>query len=321
MKKRCKAAMEAVLNICCGVDIHKDSAVACLLRVDGGEVKSEVRTFSTMTEGLQKLRKWLIEAGCGHVAVESTGVYWKPMFNILEDAVTVVLANARHIKNVPGRKTDVQDCEWLAKLLLCGLIKGSFIPPKPIRELRDLTRYRRKLEGNIASEKNRILKVLEDANIKLDSVATDVFGVSGRRMLDALREGKTDGKALAGLALGRLKNKKGELQKALQGKVSEHHLYMIRKIMDHIVYLEESVEALDKEIMERTKGQKDIIERLETIDGVGTTTAVSIVAEIGTDMSVFPSQSHIASWAGICPGNNESAGKKRPDDRDQATSG
>lgn len=319
--RRAKAAMEAVLSICCGVDIHKDTAVACLMKVEGGEVKSEAKTFSTMTEGLLKLRQWLLEAGCTHVAVESTGVYWKPLFNVLEDAVTVVLANARHIKNVPGRKTDVKDCEWLAKLLLCGLIKGSFIPPKPIRELRDLTRYRRQIEGTKASEKNRILKILEDANIKLDSVASDVFGVSGRKMLEALRSGETDGKALAGLAVGKLKNKKAELKKALQGKVSEHHLYMIQKIMKHIEYLEDEVAELDIEIGKRTEGEKDQLTRLQTIDGVSETTAVSIMAEVGTDMSVFPSQAHIASWAGICPGNNESAGKKRADEAGTGISG
>ena len=172
-------AMEVILPVCCGVDIHRDTAVCCLLKVEGKGVKKEIQTFSTMTEDLRTLRDWLEEAGCTHVVVESTGVYWKPLFNILEDSLTVVLANARHVKNVPGRKTDVKDCEWLARLLQCGLIKGSFIPPKWTRELRDLTRYRRRLVGNISSEKNRIQKILQDANIKISTVATNVFGVSG----------------------------------------------------------------------------------------------------------------------------------------------
>lgn len=314
-------AMEVILPACCGIDIHRDTAVCCLLKVAGKEVRKEIRTFSTMTVGLKELRDWLVNAGCTHVAVESTGVYWKPLFNILEDSLTVVLANARHIKNVPGRKTDVKDCEWLAKLLQCGLVQGSFIPPKWTRELRDLTRYRRRLIADITAEKNRIQKILQDANIKISSVATNVFGVSGQKILSALLEGETSGEELAKLALGKLKSKINELQKALEGHVTTHHLFMIRTTLDHIEYLQRSIAGLDAEIQKKLEPHKEDYQRLQTIPGVKTIGAASIIAEIGTNMSVFPSSQHLASWAGICPGNNESAGKKKVEDPVLETSG
>lgn len=314
-------AMEVVLPICSGVDIHKETAVCCLRKTEGSEIRSEVRTFSTMTGGLRELRDWLLGEGCTHVAVESTGVYWKPLFNILEESMTVVLANARHVKHVPGRKTDVKDCEWLAKLLQCGLIKGSFIPPQWTRDLRDLTRYRRRVVGNIASEKNRIQKILEDANIKLSSVATSIFGVSGQKILSALLEGKTGGEELAKLAVGKLKSKVSELEKALTGHVTPHHLFMIRRCLDHIAYLQESIQNLDGEIRKKIEPYWEDYQRLQTIPGVKEIGAASILAEIGVDMSVFPSSFHLASWAGICPGNNESAGKKKAEDPDPETSG
>ena len=313
--------MDVVIPNCCGVDIHKEVAVCCVRKALGEQVTSEVRSFSTMTGGLQELKAWLIESGVTHVAVESTGVYWKPLFNILEDSMTVVLANARHVKHVPGRKTDVKDCEWLAKLLQCGLIKGSFIPPKLIRELRDLTRYRRKIMGHLASEKNRVQKVLEDANLKLSSVATDVFGVSGMAILKALSEGETNGEELAKLAMGRLKEKIPELEKALTGHVSSHHLFMIKRSLEHIAYIQKSVGQVDREIDKKLKPYGEDYKRLQTIPGVKETGAASIIAEIGTDMSVFPTVQHLTSWAGICPGNNESAGKKKVGKQDPEMSG
>ena len=313
--------MEVVIPHCCGVDIHKEVAVCCVRKTLGEQVTGEVRSFSTMTGGLRELKAWLIESGVTHVAVESTGVYWKPLFNILEDSMTVVLANARHVKHVPGRKTDVKDCEWLAKLLQCGLIKGSFIPPKLIRELRDLTRYRRKIMGHLASEKNRVQKVLEDANLKLSSVATDVFGVSGMAILKALSEGETNGEELAKLAMGRLKEKIPELEKALTGHVSSHHLFMIKRSLEHIAYIQKSVGQVDREIDKKLKPYGEDYKRLQTIPGVKETGAASIIAEIGTDMSVFPTVQHLTSWAGICPGNNESAGKKKVGKQDPEMSG
>lgn len=319
--KNAPKVMEVVLPACCGVDIHKETAVCCLMTTEGKEVKKEIRTFSTMTHGLKDLTQWLKQAGCTHVAVESTGVYWKPLFNILENDFTVVLANARHVKHVPGRKTDVADCEWLAKLLQCGLIKGSFIPPKRNRELRDLTRYRRRLVGQMSGEKNRIQKILEDANIKLSSVASDIFGVSGMKILSALLEGKTDGEEMAKLALGRLKNKTEDLKKALEGNVTPHHLFMIQKFLDHIDYLQGSIAALDQEVQKKVEPDREDFQRLQTIPGVKAIGAASILAEIGSDMSVFPTSQHLASWAGICPGNNESAGKKKVESPDPETSG
>lgn len=313
--------MEVVIPVCAGVDIHKEIAVCCVRKTKGEEVQSEVRSFSTMTEGLRKLAEWLSSTECTHVAVESTGVYWKPMFNILEESFTVILANARHVKHVPGRKTDVKDCEWLAKLLQCGLIKGSFIPPKPIRELRDLTRYRKQLVGDLSAEKNRVQKILEDTNIKFSSVATNVFSVSGMKILEALTEGETDGESLAGLAVGKLKSKAAELAKSLDGCVSTHHLFMIKRSMDHIAYLQKSLKKLDGEIQRKMTPYKKDYQRLQTIPGVKEIGAASIVAEIGTDMSVFPTAQHLSSWAGMCPGNNESAGKKKVERPGLAISG
>ncbi len=313
--------MEVVIPTCCGVDIHKEVAVCCLRRTQGETVTSEVRSFSTMTGGLRELKEWLMSSGATHVAVESTGVYWKPLFNILEDSLTVVLANARHVKHVPGRKTDVKDCEWLAKLLQCGLIQGSFIPPKWNRELRDLTRYRRKLMGHLASEKNRVQKILEDANLKLSSVATNVFGVSGMMILKALSEGETDGEELAKLAQGRLKEKIPELEQALTGHVSTHHLFMIKRSLEHIAYIQKSVTQVDREVQKKLKPYGEDYKRLQTIPGVKETGAASIIAEIGTDMNVFPTVGHLTSWAGICPGNNESAGKKKVEEQDLETFG
>jgi transposase len=305
-------AMEVMIPVCCGIDIHRDTAVCCLRRRD----KQEVRTYSTITGDLRKLKQWLVKSKCTHVAIESTGVFWKPVFNILEDRLEVVLVNARHVKHVPGRKTDVKDCEWLAKLLQCGLIRGSFIPPRWVRELRDLTRYRKQVKQQMSSEQNRIQKILQDANIKLSSVATNVFGVSGTNILKALLSGETDSEELARLAVGKLRSKSQDLERALEGNVTGHHLFMIRTFLDHIEYLQKTIQCLEAEILQKLEPYREDFERLRSIPGVGETGAASLIAEMGLDMSVFPDETHLSSWTGICPGNNESAGKKkaeRPD--------
>lgn len=305
--------MDAILECCCGIDVHKKSLTACLIvgSLNNKKPKVTIKTFSTMTYDLLKLKDWLEKEGCAHVAIESTGVYWKPVFNIIEESLTVVLANARDIKNVPGRKTDVKDSQWIAQLLRCGLIKASFIPPKPIRELRDLTRYRKKLIGQLASEKNRIDKVLEDANIKLSSVATDIFGVSGMEMINELLNGNSNPKEMADMAKGRLRNKIKELEQALVGCVSDHHRFMIRQSLDHIEYLTNAITAISEHVDQCMEPFRDELELLDEIPGVEKKTAESLIAEIGVDMSQFPTHAHLASWAGMSPGNNESAGKRR----------
>lgn len=304
--------MEVMVERCCGIDVHKSKLSACLLvGKPNGKVEKTVRTFSTMTSDLLALKDWLEAEWCTHVAIESTGVYWKPVFNILEDSVSVILANARDIKNVPGRKTDVKDCEWIAELLRFGLIRASFIPPKPIRELRDLTRYRTKLLRETNSEKNRVQKVLEDANIKLSSVATDIFGTSGMEMLGALLEAKSTPEEMAELAKGKLRKKIPELVQALQGNVSEHHRYLVEMSLRHLEYLGELVADLDERIDKAMEPYREEQQLLMSITGIEKESAECIIAEIGVDMSQFPSESHLASWAGVCPGNNESAGKRK----------
>jgi transposase len=257
-----------------------------------------------------ELKEWLAESGVTHVAMESTGVYWKPVFNVLEDGFEVMLVNARHVKNVPGHKTDKRDSRWLTKLLLSGLLKASFIPPAETRQMRDLFRYRRKLTGQISSEKNRLQKILEDANIKLSSVVSDVFGVSATRIIDALLEGQEDIGELVKLGHPRLA-RKDELNEALVGRLTEHHRFMMRAIRKSIANIEELVAEVDARIDEQTKECETEISLLQTIPGVGKETAVGIIAEIGTDMDVFPDERHLASWAGMSPGSNESAGKKK----------
>ena len=304
--------MEAILERCCGLDVHKKSITACLITEEAdGSPREDIRTFSTMTCDLAQLRNWLLEAGCTHVAMESTGPYWKPVFNLLEEHFTVILANARHIKNVPGRKTDVKDCQWIAQLLRCGLIRGSFIPPKSIRELRDLTRYRKRLIEDATSERNRIQKVLEDANIKLSSVLSDLFGVSGRDMLEALLEGEGSPEEIAKLARGRLKAKISEIEKALGGSLSEHHRFLLRQSLEHINFLTQQVANLDEQIQKQMEPYRGQYELLQTIPGIKEHVAASILAETGPDMGVFPTDGHLSSWAGMSPGNNESAGKKK----------
>lgn len=299
---------EQVVSVGCGMDVHKDSVVAT---IGGIGVKQETKTFGTFTNSLGELKNWLQSVGVTHVAMESTGVYWKPIFNVLEDSFEILLVNARHIKNVPGHKTDKKDSNWICKLLLSGLLKGSFIPPKKIRELRDLFRYKRKLVGNISADKNRLQKILEDANIKLSSVVSDVFGASATKIIDAILAGEENIEKLLALCHKRLASKTENIKEALTGKIDEHHKFMLRTIKMSIANTEAVILKLDTEIDEHTKEYEIILEHLATIPGVGKDTAIGIITEIGVDMAVFPNEQHLASWAGMCPGNNESAGKKK----------
>jgi transposase len=304
--------MEAILERCCGLDVHQAQVTACLLVGRPGQrAKKTVRKFGTFTRDLLALRDWLREAACTHVAMESTGVYWKPVYAVLEDDFELVVGNAFHIKNVPGRKTDVADAEWIADLLRHGLIAKSFVPPKPIRELRDLMRYRTRLVESRATERNRILKLLETANIKVSSVATDVFGKSGMQMLEAIAGGETSVEAMADMAKGRMRSKIGELQGALDGRVGEHHRFLVRLELDRLEAVDADVARLDAFIGVRLESYRAALEMLETIPGIGAHTAATIVSEIGGDVSAFPSERHFAAWIGVCPGNNESAGKKK----------
>ncbi len=303
--------MQVVHERCCGLDVHKKTVVACvLLTAPTGEVTKAVRTYATMTADLLALGDWLSSLGVTQVAIESTGIYWRPVFNLLEEGRTVTLVNAQHLKRVPGRKTDVRDSEWLADLLRHGLLRPSFIPPAPVRQLRDLTRYRATLIQERAAEANRLQKVLETANIKLAMVATDVLGVSGRRMLEALLGGAQDPAALAELAKGRLRAKLPELRRALDGRVQPHHLVLIERILAHIDFLEASLAQLQSAIEPHLAAFAEAVELLDTIPGVDAEAAAVIVAEIGTDMSRFASAKHLASWAGLCPGNKQSGGKR-----------
>ncbi len=304
--------MDIVHTHCAGLDVHKKTVVAAIIvpNPKGGWHK-ETRSFGTMTINLLALSDWLMEHGVTHVAMESTGEYWKPVFNILENNFEVLLVNAQHIKAVPGRKTDVKDAEWIAELLRYGLLKASFVPPLGQRELRELTRYRSTFVKERATLVNRVHKVLESANIKLASVATDVMGVSGRAMLEALIEGHTGPEEMAELAKGRMREKRELLAKALQGRVKSHHRFVLTELLCQIDGLDETIARFDEQIQEYCRPFEEVVELLDTIPGVARETAEIIVAEIGTDMSRFPSADHLASWAGVAPGNNESAGKRR----------
>src|SRR5438093_10897148 len=303
--------MQTLIERGCGLDVHQATVVACLLMVRrDGKVQKQMRTFGTTTRELVGLREWLLSEGCTHVAMESTGVYWKPIYAILEGALEIVVANAQHIKKVPGRKTDVKDAEWIADLLCHGLLRSSFVPPKPIRELRDLMRYRRKLVESQAAERNRLLKVLETANIKLANVATDVFGMSGRLMLRALIEGKATPQEMAELAKGLLRKKIPELQLALEGKLEEHHRFLLELQLQRLEAAEKDLAALEQRIRQKLEPYAAQLALLDEIPGVDWTLAAVIIAELGVDMTVFGNVSQLASWAGVCPGNNESAGKR-----------
>lgn len=303
--------MQVLYDHCCGLDVHKKTVVACvMLTAATGKVSQEGRTFATTTAGLLALADWLTQQQVTHVAMESTGVFWRPVFNILEGSFEVILVNAQHMKAVPGHKTDIKDSQWLADLLRHGLLKASFIPPKPIRDLRDLVRYRKTLVQQRADEINRLQKVLETANIKLTSVASDVLGKSGRDMLEAMLAGVSDADTLAELARGRLRAKLPQLREALEGRVDGTHRLLLRHLLDHITYLEGEVEKLFSEIETVLDPYERQLTLLTGVVGIGRTAAVAILGEIGTDMSRFPSHKHLASWAGVAPGNKQSGGKR-----------
>jgi transposase len=296
---------------CAGCDVHKKTVVVTVLITEpNGNVKKLTRTFSTMTADLLALDEWLRSLEIVHVALESTGVFWHPVYNLLEEGRSIILVNPQHMKAVPGRKTDVKDSEWLADLLRHGLLKASFIPPQPIRELRELTRYRKTLVQERTREVNRLQKVLEGANIKLAAVATDVLGKSGRDMLNALMGGEQDAEALAELARGRLRAKLPELRLALTGRVHPHHRFLLERMLAHIDFLEESLEGIQQEIEQHLRPFEEAMTLAQTVIGVQETTAATILAEIGTDMTRFLSDKHLASWAGVCPGNKQSGGKR-----------
>jgi len=299
-------------TICCGIDVHKKSVTACLMWGPADqEPQFEIRRFGTMTSELKALAEWLKQARCEVAAMESTGAYWKPVWNVLESEIRLILANAKHVRALPGEKTDDKDGKRLASYLRHGLIRASFVPPRDIRELRDLTRYRKKLLGNGAAERNRIQKVLEDANIKLGSVLSDVFGVSGQRMLHALVDKPSlDVEAVAALADWRLEPKIEAIKKALEGHVTAHHRFMIELSLDHMQYIEQQILRLDAEIGRHLARYQKQLELLQTIPGIAHNTSATVLAEIGPDMSPFDDDAKLTSWSGICPGNNESAGKK-----------
>jgi transposase len=304
--------MESIYRCCAGLDIHSKTVAACVRHMDDrGEIHTQVRTFGTMTQDIRTLCDWLIAEGVTHVAMESTGVFWRPIFNILEEHFQILVVNARHVKNVAGRKTDIKDCEWIAQLLQCGLLRGSFIPPKPQRELRDLTRMRTKLTHQMTSVANRIHKVLEDTNIKLGTVATDVLGVSGRNIIKALIEGETDPLKMANMARGRMRDKIPMLEQALVGKVTEHHQFLLKALWDQLIYLESQIERFNQRIEEVSRPFEKAIAALDPIPGFDRVSAQNVIAEIGPDMTPFPTAAHLCSWAKICPGNNESAGKHK----------
>lgn len=303
--------MEVKYERCCGIDVHKKTVVACVVvpGADGQPVK-ETRTYDTMMDDLEAFSHWLGECRVTHVAMESTGVYWKPVYNLLDGRFEVLVVNAEHVKALSGRKTDVADAEWIADLLRYGLLKGSFIPSALLRELRDLTRYRTKLTDERKSEVNRLHKVLEDANIKLSSVATDVMGVSGRAILNELVAGHTDPVMLAELAKGRLREKQDLLEKALRGTLKDHHRFMLAQHLSHIDFLDEAIERLDTQVGEQMRPFEATIHRWDSLPGINRRIAEIVIAEIGPDLQAFEDAEHLASWAGMCPGNNKSAGKR-----------
>jgi transposase len=306
--------MDVVVERCAGLDVGKNEVVACVRtpRPSGPGRQAELRVFATFTSSLEALADWLAANGVVEVVMEATGPYWKPIWYVLEErAFDLKLVNAKHVKMVPGRKTDLADAAWLAELLEHGLLRSSFVPPPAIRELRDLTRYRKRLIQTHTAEQQRVQKTLEDAGIKLDSVASDVFGVSGRQMLAALIAGERDPDTLAGLAKATLRKKIPMLREALRGRFREHHATLLKITMDHVTHLEAAIAALDTEIDRVMVPFSAARDHLDTITGVGQRAAECIIAEIGADMGRFPTAAHLASWAGACPGNNITGGKRR----------
>lgn len=302
--------MEVLYPRCAGLDVHKETVVACVRCVSAPTV-SEVRTFGTTTRALLELGDWLESHGCTHVGMEATGIYWKPVWHLLEGRFELVLANAQHVRNVPGRKTDVNDATWLADLLAHGLIRGSFVPPAPIQELRDLTRTRKQLVREVSQHSLRIQKILEDANLKLASVLSDILGMSGRAMLAAIIEGEQDPERLADLARGTARLKRRELIESLRGHVTPHHRTMLKLHLDLIAALESALQQVDEAVGKALAPISYAAELLKTMPGVSDVVAHVILSEIGADMSRFPTAGHLISWAGLCPRNDQSAGKRR----------
>jgi len=304
--------MEVLHARCAGLDVHKDMIVACVRHMADGKVEREVRSFKTTTKELLALSEWLSAEGCMHVVMEATGVYWKPVWHILSDGdFELVLANAAHVKNVPGRKTDVNDATWLADLMAHGLVRGSFVPDEQTQEMRNILRTRKQFVRERSSHVLRIQKTLEDANVKLDSVITDIVGLSGRRMIEALIAGETDPGTLAALAHRRIKASPAELEAALRGRVTDHHRFLLRLLLQHIDAIDAAIAQIDQEVDANVEPFRTAIKILSTIPGISQLSAEVIVAEIGLDMSRFPSEGHLISWAGLCPRNDESAGKHR----------
>ena len=300
---------EQVVERGCGMDVHKETVV---VTIQGKGIKTITKSYSTFTSSLIKLKDWLQKHCITHIAMESTGVYWKPVFNVLGDDFQILLVNARHVKNVPGHKTDKRDSRWLAKLLLCGLLKGSFIPPRTIRELRDLTRYKTKLTNQVSADRNRFLKILEDANIKLSVVLTDVFGVTGMKMIKVImEEGNYQPEKLLHLVHGKVKASREDIREALTGYVTVHHRFMLRTLLSNMERLQTTIAELEAQIEEIAAPYKEERELLAKIPGVGINGAVGIIAEIGVNMEQFATHKHLTSWAGVCPGSNESAGKNK----------
>ena len=306
--------MDIIYQRVAGLDLHKETIVAAVRYIDpAGKLQTDLRTFGTMTRDLLELSDWLAAHGATHVAMEATGVLWKPVWNILDGRFQLLLVNPRELKQVPGRKSDVKDAQWIAQLLQHGLLRSSFVPGRPQRELRDLTRHRAQLQGEHTRAANRIHKLLEDANIKLGVVASDILGVSGREILDALAAGEEDAAKLAQSARGRMKPKIPQLELALQGKVGDHHRFMLKQLLSHLDYLDQQISQFNARIEELMVPfvDKELQEKLDAVPGIDPNTIQNVVAEIGVNMDQFPSDAHLASWTGICPGNEESAGKRK----------
>jgi transposase len=308
--------MDELYPNCAGLDIHKKFLVACRLHTDEhGQAQKQIRRFDTMLADLETLRGWLAETGTTHVVMESTGVFWQPVYNVLEEQFTVWLVNAKHVKNVPGRKTDVKDSEWLAQLLRAGLLQPSFIPDRAQRQLRDLVRYRLSVVEERSRVANRLQKVLEDTNLKLSAVATDIQGKSAQAILAAVLDGEEDPVVLADLARSRLRSKRADLERALAGRVREHHRFLLGQLLEHLHFLEAQIQELEERIEQELAALplfQELVPKLDTIPGIDRMAAITVLAEIGVDMSRFASAKHLAAWAGVAPGNNETGGQARP---------